>query len=202
MQENQKLLIMKNTMVIASRIEKGSQKFKTLLILVLLFLVNGFIAESQQTTTLQSGTMVRVQLVGEISSDHLTPVDAITDQDIKDPAGNVLIERGTPVEIFIVRNESGFAGRSGSISIEAEQTTAVDNQTIRLTGTYFKEGKNRKTLTWVLTGAGCLVIFPLNFLFLLINGQEATLPPNYRIPGIKVASTYNIKIPREKPGND
>lgn len=143
---------------------------------------------------LKSGTLIPIKILGQISSDKKMPSKAIVSQDIIDKNGNVLISYGALVGMNIIANRSKAVGKPGTINIEFTLTTAVDGQKIKLTGNKFLEGEDKATLSKVLTGVGCLIIPPFNFLFLLIKGEPVVIPDNMIVYDVSVASSYNIML--------
>jgi len=145
-----------------------------------------------ESFNLKSGTLIPIKILGRINSNDKMSNKAIVNQDIIDKNGNVLITYGTVVGMDITLKASESIGKPGTINIEFTSTIAEDGQKIKLTGNKFLEGTDRSTLSWVLTGVGCFVIPPFNFLFLLIKGKPGILPDNTTVYDVRVASSYNI----------
>lgn len=82
----------------------------------------------------------------------------------------VVITAGTPVRAVVSAVErAGRMGKSGSLSLRVESTTAVDGQTVRLRATRMAEADGRTGNTVALA----IVVSPL---FLLRKGQDIEYP--------------------------
>lgn len=146
-----------------------------------------------QNNALKPGTTVYVKLMDVVSSDNLSgQVNAVVDLDVLDENGATLISAGTPVEIVVEKKKSGMIGRAGKINISYVGTTAADGQKITLTGNYKKEGKSRAGLSLGITGCGCFILPPFNFLALLIKGGAVEIPANSKLDGATVQTNYTI----------
>ncbi|MCH8317647.1 MAG: caspase family protein [Bacteroidetes bacterium] len=155
---------------------------------------------AQETSVLMSGTYIPIKIENTVSSKGSNNVIAIINQDIADFEGNKLIAAGTRVELSVIKTKARATGKPGSIKITVVSTTAVDNQIIGLVGDYFTEGQERKNTALWLTGCGCFIIPPVNFLFLFMKGTEATIPASTMITNARVTSSYKINTKHSATG--
>ena len=148
-----------------------------------------------QSPNLISGQQVNVRLLNAIESKtniQTTPA-AIVDANIVDDNGNILIKRGTPVQLTLDTQRARGLGKAGSININCLSTTAVDGQQIFLLGGMTAMGDDREGLAIGLgIGAG-IVVFPVGFFCLCIKGEEAYIPSNTIITNVVVDDNYTIK---------
>jgi hypothetical protein len=88
-----------------------------------------------------------------------------------DAGGAAFIKGGTPATCKVDKiKRSNMGGFEGKISIAAVDTTAVDGQTVMLSGGYNKEGSGRKAVVWTV---GLLLLWPVLF----VPGGAAELAP-------------------------
>ncbi len=120
----------------------------------------------------------------------------IVSSPIKDKQGNVLIEERTPVKLNVVKMKARSWGRPGKLIVTAISTSAVDGQTIQLTGTVTLEGEPRKTEAWLVAiGGGCLVVPVLGFLGgLFVKGDEAKISADFIFSNFVVDGSYQIEV--------
>lgn len=148
-----------------------------------------------QSPNLISGQQVNVRLLNAIESKtniQTTPA-AIVDANIVDDNGNILIKRGTPVQLTLDTQRARGLGKAGAININCLSTTAVDGQQIFLLGGMTAMGDDREGLAIGLgIGAG-IVVFPVGFFCLCIKGEEAYIPSNTIITNIVIDDNYTIK---------
>ena len=164
----------------------------TLLIAALLVVFN----LSAQEYNLRSGQQIKVRLTSSAESGrHIKhAATAIVDENITDNDGNILIKRGTNVELSIDTKHSKGVGKSGFIKVESLSTKATDGQTIFLRGGLTSYGQDREDLALGLgIGAG-IVAFPVGLFCLCIRGGEAYIPSNTMLPNIVIDDDYAIKI--------
>lgn len=143
---------------------------------------------------LPHGAAVPVKFSKKLSSDDSQDVQAIVASDVVDSEGNKLIASGAPVEVSIAKTPSKSVGKAGSLAIAVKSTKAVDGQTIDLSGNQLVNGKNRSGAAWTLTGVGCFVIPPFNFLFLLMKGRPAVIADTTILADVRSATTYKVNI--------
>ena len=81
-----------------------------------------------QSPNLISGQQVNVRLLNSVESkaNIQTAPTAIIDANIVDANGNILVRRGTPVQLTIDTQHARGLGKSGCININCLSTTAVD----------------------------------------------------------------------------
>lgn len=147
------------------------------------------------STPLNSGKTLSVRITSEITSNSKTTPSAIVDNDVKGKDGRILIKRGTPVMLQVESVNKRGCGRAGEVKVKCISTTAVDGQTIMLSGGELqKEGKNKKGLAIGLgVGLGCTIVLPVVGLALLaIKGGDAKIESNTLLPAVFVASDYEI----------
>lgn len=146
------------------------------------------------STPLNSGKTLSVRITSEITSNSKTTPSAIVDNDVKGKGGRVLIKRGTPVMLQVERVSKRGCGRAGEVKIKCISTTAVDGQTILLSGGELqKEGKNKKGLAIGLgVGLGYTFLPGVGLAFLAIKGDDAKIESNELIPVVFIASDYEI----------
>lgn len=165
------------------------------LIFLFLFSITGVVVSAQSGKgVLQHGATVPVKFAKSVSSDNSQEAVAQVAVDVLDSEGNKLIALGTPVEISLARTPAKSVGKGGNISLSVKSTRAVDGQLIDLSGSKIVNGKNRSGAAWTLTGVGCFVIPPLNFLFLLMKGKPAIISEKDTITDVHSATSYTIKI--------
>lgn len=146
---------------------------------------------------LPHGAEVPVKFSKRLSSDNNEEVGAIVASDVLDSEGNKLIVSGTPVDVSIAKTSAKSVGKGGNLAIAMRSTKAVDGQTIDLSGNQLVNGKNRSGAAWTLTGVGCFVIPPFNFLFLLMKGKPAVISDTTILRDVRSATTYTINLSGE-----
>jgi hypothetical protein len=103
--------------------------------------------------------------------------------------GTVLIKAGSPVVAKVATiQRANIVGIKGKMSIASYETTAVDGQTIQLTGGYMQEGKSRMALSITLA----VFAWPLAF----IPGKAAECPQGMVFDSL-TGPDMNIKLPLE-----
>lgn len=146
------------------------------------------------STPLNSGKAIQVRITSEITSKGESTPLAMVDNDIKGEGGRVVIKRGTPVMLQVERSGKRGCGRAGEVKIKCISTTAVDGQTIMLSGGELnKEGENKKGLAIGLgVGLGCTFLPFIGLAFLGIKGEEAKIESNTLLPVVFIVSDYEI----------
>ena len=149
---------------------------------------------SAQEYNLTTGQPIRVRLVSTIDTDQIQTIpSAIVDANVTDKDGNVIISRGTNVELSVDMRSPRGLGRGGYIKVECLSTTAVDGQKIFLMGGLQSSGKDREELAIGLgVGAG-IVAFPFGLFCLCIKGEEAYVAGTTVITNVVVDDNYTIK---------
>ena len=153
---------------------------------------------AQNTASLHSGKNVQIRLTSEIYSNNksLIKPTAIVEKDVRNDNGDVLIRRGTPVELVCDIQKSKGMGKAAYVKLNFVSTTAVDGQDISLQGVYAVNGKDRKgaALGWGL-GTGLTVLCPFGFFFFCIKGEPVTIPDGTIISSnVVVNDNYKIKL--------
>lgn len=164
-----------------------------LLSLVALLAISGAWA---QKPNLVSGEHVSVRLLNAVESkaNIQTMPSAIIDSNITDKEGNILVKRGTPVQLTLDTQRARGVGKAGVININCLSTTSVDGQIIYLKGGLYAEGDDREGLAIGLgIGAG-IVVFPFGLFCLCIKGEEAYIPSNTIITNVVIDDSYTINI--------
>lgn len=170
---------------------------KKFLFLAIVLAVANLSSFAQNVVSLNNGKVVNVRLTSEVFSNSKAqvPVSAIVDKDVKDENGNVLIRRGTPIQITSDIKKSKGMGNGGYAKLTFTSTIAVDGQDIALQGVYAINGKDRKGLALGLgIGTGATILFPVGFFFFCIKGESVTIPEGTIIPNVVVNDTYKIKL--------
>lgn len=142
---------------------------------------------------LKNGTAVEVETTLEVTSDHSGDIQGKVVADVYAEDGvTVLIQKGAPVKIHATYQDNGATGKAGKILINGASTIAVDGKTISLyTSTMEVKGKGKGGLAWGLgIGTGLVTLFGL--LFLLIKGEDATIPAGTAIQNVSVEGNYSI----------
>ena len=142
---------------------------------------------------LPNGKPVCVRVTETVDDNNRqSSVHAIVDRDVKDPAtDNILIRRGTPVQISSDTRKAKGVGKPGHIRLQCLSTQAVDGQTIALQGSFSIEGESRKGLALGLGIGLGLWVWPALFC-LCIKGEAARLPADVLIPNVVVGDDYEI----------
>tara|TARA_Y100000991_G_C21906086_1_gene320215 strand:+ start:209 stop:940 length:732 start_codon:yes stop_codon:yes gene_type:complete len=150
---------------------------------------------------LKSGTLVELANIKLLSSEDKTlfigkEVELRVSRDIKKD-GHILIERDARAygKITNLKKKKG-GGQPGEIGIKVDRVTAVDDQTIFLSGEQiYVQGEDKKTSFWV-----CMVLYFLLLLWLLlwvpyvlIKGDEGVIYPDTRISA-RTISEADIEI--------
>lgn len=167
---------------------------RRILTVILTLLIAGTV--SAQNINLRSGEPLRIRLLSSISSDknlQTTPT-AIVDSNVTDSEGNILISRGTNVELNLDTQHRKGLGKAGFIKLNCIKTTAVDGQTIFLMGGVAASGQDREGLAIGLGVGGGIVVFPFGFFCLCIKGEDAYIPSNTIISNVVVDDNYSINV--------
>lgn len=152
---------------------------------------------AQNIATLNNGKAVQVRLTSEINSNSKTrgTVSAIVDKDVRDENGNVLIQRGTPIQVSSKIEKSRGMGNGGYVKLNFASTTAVDGQDIALQGIYAIDGKDRKGLALGLgIGTGATILFPFGFFFFCLKGEPVNIPEGTIVNNVVVNDNYKIRL--------
>lgn len=167
---------------------------KTTLFLILTLLI--FNVSIFAKTPLQRGTSFSVRLTSEISSQYngVSPF-AMVENDVKSKDGEILIKRGTPVNIEVDRKKAKGCGKPGYVNVRCISTTAVDGQSISLEANIASEGDDKKGLAIGLgVGLGLTFLPFVGFGFLALKGENAKIPINTLIHNVFVMNDYEIAL--------
>ncbi|MBQ4280347.1 MAG: hypothetical protein IJC16_10420 [Rikenellaceae bacterium] len=161
--------------------------------IVSLFLIFSFLTIDTMAYELPNGKPVSVRLIEAVDSKNKQQtVQAVVDRDVKDLAtGNVLIRRGTSVEISSEIHKAKAVGKPARIRLQCLSTKAVDGQTITLQGSLSANGESRKGLALGLGIGLGLWVWPAIFC-LFIKGEAIQLPIDTLIPNVVVGDDYEI----------
>ncbi|MBP3565344.1 MAG: hypothetical protein J6J77_06900 [Alistipes sp.] len=170
---------------------------KKLLFVAMLLIATNVQIIAQNVAQLNNGKAVQVRLTSEIYSNKKvsTQPSAIVEKDVRDENGNILIKRGTPVQMTCNIDKARGMGNGASVKLNFISTSAVDGQDIALQGIYAIEGKDRKGLALGLgIGTGATILFPFGFFFMCIKGEPVTIPEQTIIPNIVINDNYKIRL--------
>lgn len=147
-----------------------------------------------QRPNLTNGQHVSVRILNAIDSKaKIQPtVSAIVDANIVDTEGNMLIKRGTPVQMTLETEPARGVGKAGYIIVTCLSTTAVDGQTIYLAGGMSAFGNEREELAIGLGVGVGIVAFPFGLFCLCIKGEQAHIPSNTIISNVVIDDNYTI----------
>jgi hypothetical protein len=107
-------------------------------------------------------------------------------EDVKDIYGNAIIRKNESVSTLISVNSRGGSGRPGKITIEFQKTKDVRGNTVYFNSDPVEiEGISRRGVSIGLTVGMFFVYFPFNFLHLIQEGDDVTIPAGY---------IYQVKI--------
>lgn len=128
-------------------------------------------SQSEKKVTVPSGTPIDVRIVEDIYPAKAKTGDRlllVVDKDVV-VDGYVVISKGASVVAEVVESkEKGYAGQAGRILLSFKTVTAVDDQTIIVSGSSRREGEAKMVES---IGLG-LVCCPL---FLLMKGEEGVI---------------------------
>ena len=170
---------------------------KKLLFVAMFIIATNVQIFAQNTAILNNGKTVAVRLTSQIYSNDKNPVQptAIVDKDVRNENGDVLIRRGTPINVTSEVIKSKGMGNEASVKLNFVSTTAIDGQDIALQGIYAINGKNRKGAALGLgLGTGLTVLFPFGFFFFCIKGEPVTIPDGTIISNVVVNDNYKIQL--------
>lgn len=108
-------------------------------------------------------------------------------------AGETVIVQGTPVILSINKRKAKGVGKTSYLQIRCISTTAVDGQTILLSGNIEQDGENRQGVAIGLgVGLGLTFFTFGRFFFLCIKGEKVDIPAGTTIFGITIMDNYDI----------
>ena len=146
------------------------------------------------STPLTRGTVVYIRTMSEISSKSNASLDAVVDADVKSPDGQVLIKKGTRVNMNVDVKKAKGVGKPGTITLKNLSTTSVDGQTIYLSGSIHETGENKHgKVLGVGLGVGFFLFTPM-LCYLAKKGGEAVIPSGTVYSQFSVADEYPISL--------
>ncbi len=152
---------------------------------------------AQNSAILSNGKAIPIRLTSEIysNSKYYSEPTAIIDADIKDDNGtNIVIKRGTPVNISSTITKAKGLGKPAYIKLDFISTTSVDGQTISLLGGLTQEGESKRGVALgVGLGLGIPICWPCLFC-LCIKGEKITIPANTIFQNVVVNDKYIIEL--------
>lgn len=152
---------------------------------------------------LQLGTRVFIEISYNVSNDDIGDISATIADNVYDSSGkNILIKQGTQVLLNAVFDKRRAIGKPGQIQITGGTTSSIDGKTIFLTGNHLVIGKDKQTLSLLLTILGffCCSIFCL--FFLMIKGDDAEIPAGTILSDFFIGNNYTVTIPEPPPYTD
>jgi len=153
---------------------------------------------AQTMPVLNNGKNIPIRLTADVYSNAKVSAEvvAIVDSDIKSDNGTeVLIRRGTPIEVNAQIQKARGVGKPASVKFNFVSTTAVDGQKIRLQGAYNKVGDSRRGVALgVGLGVGIPICWPCLFC-LCIKGEKITIPEGTVFNAV-VNDVYHIAVER------
>jgi len=124
------------------------------------------------TQLVPAGKSVVLRVTESITSSQVNPGDQITvvvAMDVKEN-GKTVIKAGTPGVANVSSVEKrGAIGAPGSVTIKVVSTTDIDGNKVDLSGSLFREGKNKQTSALLLGLFLCII------LLFTIKGKDGTI---------------------------
>ncbi len=152
--------------------------FKPSVLLMLIAVLSLSFTTAGDKVVLPAGAQILLENVGVIESSFVTVgqvIDFKVVYDIKVDQ-KVVVKAGTIAKGQVQRVEkNGAFGKPGKIEVAIKSVTAVDGQTIYLTGgNLSEEGADKQTLSIALGIFVCILCF-------FIKGKNATIPPGTQL---------------------
>ena len=169
---------------------------KIISVCLALFVFNlSLFAVSPSAETIKRGTGLLVRLTSTASSNQKGTVSAIVENDVFSTNDELLISRGTPVELQVIRKKAKGVGKAGEVTVRCLSTKAVDDQLISLDGSISDEGASKQGLALGLgLSMGLFVLPGIGFAFLAIKGEKGRIESNTVIPNVVVTNSYKVAI--------
>ncbi|MFW5700896.1 MAG: hypothetical protein ACOCWM_04325 [Cyclobacteriaceae bacterium] len=137
--------------------------------------------------TLNAGTSIILETTSLITSDALMPGELIDFRVKYDVVAGeeVVIAAGTIAKGQITRSQQAKGlGKPGYVEVQINSVTAVDGQTIPLTGgDLYQEGEDKQTEAIILGVLICI-------LFLTMKGKNAIIPAHTEVSGITAGTVF------------
>ena len=162
--------------------------------IIVLLLIGCLFANLSFAVPLKRGTPLIVRLTTSANSNRNTHIMAEVVRDVI-IAGETVIIQGTPVILSTNKRKAKGVGKAGYLQIGCISTTAVDGQTILLSGGIEQDGENRQGVAIGLGVGFGLTFLPLGgFFFLCIKGEKVDIPAGTTLFGVTVIDNYDISI--------
>ena len=163
--------------------------------LALLVLNLSLFAATPNVGIMKRGTSLSVRLTSTANSNQEGAVSAIVENDVYSATDDLLISRGTPVEMQVIRKKAKGVGKAGEVAVRCLSTKAVDGQFISLDGSISHEGDNNQVLALGLgLGMGIFVLPIVGFAFFAIKGEKGRIESNTVIPNVIITNDYKVSI--------
>ena len=163
--------------------------------LALLMFNLSLFAATPNAGIIKRGVSLSVRLMSTATSNQKDAVSAIVENDVYSVTDDLLISRGTPVEMQVIRKKAKGVGKAGEVTVKCLSTKAVDGQFIALDGSISNEGDSKQGLALGLgLSMGILVLPVIGFAFLAIKGEKARIESNTVIPNVIVTNDYKVSI--------
>lgn len=128
--------------------------------------------EAVSAKVLREGTPVLLRVEQTINSETANLGDILILKVARDVEvdGEVVISQGTAAEGQVIQvSKRGMLGKEGEVGINVRSTKTVSGKAVPLRGTLTRAGKEKETLTIILTIVLCV-------LFILMKGEEGVIP--------------------------
>lgn len=160
--------------------------------IIVLLLIGCLSVDLLFAVPLRRGTPIIVRLTTTANSNRDTPIMAEVASDVN-ILGETVIVQGTLVDLSINKRKAKGVGKAGYLQIGCISTTAVDGQTILLSGGIEEVGDNRQGAAIGLGVGLGLTFLPLGgFFFLCLKGEKVDFPAGTTIFGVSVTNNYDI----------
>lgn len=160
--------------------------------IIVLLLIGCLFAKPSFAALLKRGTHIIVRLTTSANSNRNTPIMAEVASDVI-IAGETVVVQGTPVILSVNKRKAKGVGKAGYLQIGCISTTAVDGQSILLSGGIEQDGENRQGVAIGLGVGLGLTFLPLGgFFFLCIKGEKVDIPAGTTIFGVTIMDNYDI----------
>lgn len=152
-------------------------------------------AQEPSRVTLKRGSTVPVLLTSEANSNKKGDVTAIVALDVVDDATDqILIKRGTPINLNVEKHKAKGIGKGGSVKISMVSTTAIDGKNVILAGSMIKEGRDTGTALTLGLVLGLTVLPFVGFAFFALPGEQAVIKSDVMIPNVVTVDPVVVTI--------
>lgn len=154
---------------------------KLFTLLGMLFCVSTFTA--QQNGSIASGTQIPMRFISNISSDDKLEPQVVVASNVSDPNGNVVITAGSFVRTSVQKVASTNNGtKGGDITVRFLSTSAVDGQTIELSGSHNVQGQGNFAGNFIAVNGKPL------------KGKPAVIEEETLIYNVITTKAYQVKV--------